>query len=67
MFIVIELQKSADGVVSNIVTSHEEQGVAESQYHSILAAAAISRLPVHSATILTEEGFQLAYKCYKHN
>ena len=66
MFIVVELQKSADGVVSNIVTSFDNQGAAESKYHSVLAAAAISKLPVHSATILTEEGFQLAHQCYKH-
>ena len=66
MFIVVELQKNADGVVSNITTSHETQASAESHYHSILASAAISEIPVHSAIIVTEEGFPLMHQCYKH-
>ena len=65
-FIVVELQKNKDGVVSNIVTSFEAQSSAESKYHSILAAAAVSELPVHSAALLTEEGFSLMHQCYKH-
>lgn len=65
-FIVVELQKNAEGVVSNIVTPFEEQSAAESKYHSVLSAAAISKLPVHSAAILTEEGFPLMHQCYKH-
>lgn len=67
MFIVIELQKNADGNVANIVTQHATQAEAESAYHSILASAAISNVPVHSAVIVTEEGFTLMHQCYKHN
>lgn len=67
MFIVIELQKNAEGVVSNIVTSYETQAEAESKYYSILAAAAISQIPVHSAIIVSEEGFPVKHQCYKHN
>ncbi len=67
MYIVIELQKNAEGVVSNIVTSHETLSNAESTYHSILASAAVSTLPVHSAIIVSEEGFPVRYECYKHN
>lgn len=66
MFIVIELQKNADGVVSNIVTSHEKLAEAESHYYTILAAAAVSKLPVHSAIIVSEEGFPIKHQCYKH-
>lgn len=65
-FIVIELQKNAEGVVSNIVTSKDTQHEAESHYHSVLAAAAVSELPVHSAIIVSEEGFPLMHQCYKH-
>lgn len=65
-YIVIELQKNAEGVVSNIVTSHDTLPEAESKYHSILAGAAVSEVPVHSAIIVSEEGFPVAHKCYKH-
>lgn len=66
MFIVIELQKNAEGVVSNIVTSYENLAEAESKYYSVLAAAAISNVPVHSAIIVSEEGFPVKHQCYKH-
>lgn len=66
MFIVIELQKNAEGVVSNIVTSFDTLAEAESKYYTILAAAAINKIPVHSAIIVSEEGFPVKHQCYKH-
>ena len=66
MYIVIELQKSAEGVVSNLVTSHDSLAEAESKYHSILASAAVSNVPVHSAIIVSEEAFPVEHKFYKH-
>lgn len=66
MYIVIELQKNTEGVVSNIVTSHNTLAEAESKFYTILSAAAVSAVPVHSAVIVSEEGFPVANKCYKH-
>lgn len=65
-YCVIELQKNAEGVLTPLVSVHDTKEEAESKYHSVLAYAAVSEIPVHSATILTEEGFCLAYKHYKH-
>lgn len=39
---------------------------AESKYHEVLAAAAISDLPQHSATLLTSDGRSLMNQCYFH-
>lgn len=66
MYIVIELQKNAEGVVSNLVTSFNSLAEAESKYYSVLAAAAVSEIPVHSAIIVSEEGFPVKHQCYKH-
>jgi hypothetical protein len=66
MYIVIELQKNAEGNVSNIVTEHATLAAAESKYHSILASAAVSEIPVHSAIIVSEEAFPVMHKFYKH-
>ena len=66
MFIVIELQKSANGQVANIVTAHETQAEAESKYHAVLSAAAVSNVPSHAAALLSEEGFSVANQCYRH-
>jgi hypothetical protein len=67
MYIVIELQKDANGVVSNIVNSFESLAEAESKYYSVLASAAVSNVPVNSAIIVSEEGFPVKHQCYKHN
>ena len=39
---------------------------AESKYHEVLAAAAISELQSHSATLLTADGRSIMSQCYKH-
>lgn len=65
-YIVIELQKTADGYVSNLVTSHDTLAEAESKYYSILASATMSNIPSHSAIIVSEEGFPVRHQCYKH-
>lgn len=65
-YIVIELQKNAEGQVANLVTSHETLAEAESKFYAVLSSAAISTIPVHSAIIVSEEGFPVNHQCYKH-
>lgn len=65
-YIVIELQKDTTGTVGNLVSSYDNLAEAESKYYSILAAAAVSDIPVHSAIIVSEEGFPVKHQCYKH-
>lgn len=65
-YIVIELQKMDNGTVGNIVTAYDSQIEAESKYHQILAAAAISNLPTHSAIIINQCGDLIDSKCYEH-
>ena len=66
MYIVIELQKNAEGQVANLVTAHNSLAEAESKFYTILASAAINDVPVHSAIIVSEEGFPVKHQCYKH-
>ena len=65
-YIVIEMQKTAEGQVSNLVTAHNTLAEAESKFYTILASAAINDVPVHSAIIVSEEGFPVKHQCYKH-
>lgn len=67
MYIIVELQANADGTVGNIVQTKETLASAESVYHSILASAAISAVPKHSAVLLSDEGFPLRHECYRHD
>lgn len=66
MYIVIELQTNADGTVGNLVYQYNNRDDAESKFHSILAAAAISALPVHAAVMLTNAGTMVKSEFYRH-
>lgn len=65
-YIVIEMQKNTEGQVANLVTAHNTLAEAESKFYTILASAAINDVPVHSAIIVSEEGFPIKHQCYKH-
>ena len=65
-YIVIELQKNAEGQVANLITAHNTLAEAESKFYSILASAAINDVPTHSAIIVSEEGVPVKHNCYKH-
>lgn len=66
MYIVIELQTDASGGVGNLVYKYDSLNEAEAKYHSILAAAAVSALPVHAAAILTNAGTLVRSEYYMH-
>lgn len=65
-YLVFEIQTSAAGVTSTIVDTYSDKAAAESKFYTILAAACISNIPVHSAVIMTDEGFTIKSECYKH-
>lgn len=64
MFIIIEIQKDANGQLGTLVTSYEQQNAAESSFYTILAAAALSSLPKHGAVLMTDDGIVLRSECY---
>ena len=66
MYIVIELQTNAEGVVGSLVYKYDSRDEAEGKYHNILAAAAISSLPVHAAVMLTNAGTMVKSEYYRH-
>ena len=64
--IVTEIQKFANGQMSTPSYAYDDQISAEAKYHSILAGAATSTLPVHACIMFNEEGYALKNECYKH-
>ena len=66
MYIVIELQKNAEGILTHLETVHATKAEAENKYYTILSYAAISEIPLHGATILNENGCSVMNKSYKH-
>lgn len=66
MYIVLEIQTNADGTVGTIVTQWNDRNQAESKYHSVLAYAAASDLPMHAAMLITADGMTLRGEHYTH-
>ena len=65
-YIVIELQTTGS-ITAHIVTKHTTRAEAESKFHQVLSAAAVSSVPVHTAVMLDEEGYPVRPpECYKH-
>ena len=60
-YLVIEIQKFANDQMSTPTYAYDSQNSAEAKYHTILAAAANSQLPVHSALLINEEGNLIRY------
>lgn len=71
-FYILELQQYANGEYGHIVHfAYDEDPEkarlkAESKYHEVLAAAAVSNLPSHAAIVITSGGFPILHQCYEH-
>lgn len=66
MYIVVEIQTNPNGTVGNIVNAYATKDLAFQKFHTILAAAAVSSLPVHAAVILDNKGLQIAAQWFEH-
>ena len=65
MYLVMEIQRTGEQV-ANLVYSYANQNEAESKYYTILAAAAISSVEQHAATLLTDQGNCIMSRFYIH-
>lgn len=64
-YLVIEIQKQANGTVSNITTAFDDKSTALSAFFTTCAAAAISDLPVHSVVCMTEDARLIEREVFK--
>lgn len=65
MYIVLEIQST--GNTSSVLSFTFEDGAeAENKYHTILAYAAKSSVPIHSAVMLNEMGTYIKNEYYLH-
>lgn len=65
-YIVTEIQVFDNGAASTLSTAFEDLTLALAKYYQVLAAAAVSTLPVHSCAIYSVEGEHLKSECFKH-
>ena len=71
-FYVIEVQRFADGTFAHNVFWEYDENLdtarlkAESKYHAVLSAAAISSVKEPSAILFSSQGDPIMYQCYVH-
>lgn len=65
-FIILEIQAWNDGNVGTIVDTADTYNEAKSSYHTKLAAAAVSSVPIHSVVIMTADGVTSDQESYRH-
>ena len=65
-FIVVEIQTNADGSVGILTEDKDERNIAESVWHSKMASAAISKVPVHTVLLVKSNGAVLLNGTYDH-
>lgn len=64
-YIVIEIQ-SNNGSVGHLFDAYDDWNLAQSKYHTVLAAAAVSAVEVHTAILCNDSGETLEYFSYEH-
>lgn len=64
MYIVLEIQTTS--TVATLVNAYEDCNQAESKYHQILTAAALSSVPKHSAVLMNDVGQTIKNETYIH-
>ena len=65
-YIIVEAQ-TTNGTTAVISTVKSTYETAEQDYHSKLSFAAVSDVPLHSVTMLTERGSIVKYEVYDHS
>lgn len=65
VFIVMEVQSNNE-TAATLINSYTNRNEAESKFHQILGAAAISAVPTHSAVLMTDTGKALKSETYRH-
>lgn len=66
MFILIEMQKNGSQAALLPARTFTDKNEAESAYYSILAAAAISAVEVHSVVMMDDHGNTVKHDFYEH-
>ena len=62
-YVVIEMQ---NGVVGNNAWTYETRADAEVKLYQVLSEVVKSPVETHTVMLVTDEGFVLETKCYKH-
>lgn len=64
MFVVCEMQ---NGIIGANAWSYETKAQAEVKYYQVLSEVVMSPVETHTVLLMTDDGFMIDKKCYKHD
>lgn len=67
MYIIHEMQTTGNQTALVPALTYADKNQADSAYHTALAAAAISTVPIHTVFMVDEHGNTLKCDCYEHH
>lgn len=65
-YIVMEMQTTNGSTAIVPPMAYADRNAAESRFHQILTAAALSAVEEHAAVMITSDGRMLRNECYRH-
>lgn len=65
-FNIIEMQTGDDGITAFLMDQSNDPNTADSIYYQKLAAAAISKVPIHAVVLVQDNGAQLKTGYHDH-
>jgi len=65
MYIVLEAQ--TNNTTATAVYTYNTKEEALSKYYNILSYAVLSDIPIHTAFILSDTGYDMDSRCFLHN
>jgi len=64
-YIVLEAQTNGN-TTATLIDTFSDLNLAESKYHLVLSAAAVSQVQKHTAALIDETGLCIKSQCYEH-
>ena len=65
-YLVLEIQKASDGQVATLINSYDSLEIAEQAYFTTLASACASSVFVHTVMLISDEGFCVEQRSFRH-
>ncbi len=65
MYIIIEMQ-TTNNTTSILADAYADVNIAYQKYYTVLAAAAVSNVPIHTAMMVTDSGLLMKTDSFKH-
>ena len=63
-YTVVEIQTNSDGTIGNLTYGYDDLKEAQSKFYLILSSAALSKLPVYSVFLLSNDGMLIDSKSF---